>query len=187
MARTAGTLKTRTIAGRTFKCSNRVAWHLRWTILVLGLRFPKARLYVYQTCYHQGVAASAGTHDFDACFDVKIIGLDWWKAQQFLRRRGWAAWYRHTGSWSSPSGWHIHMISLPPGLPANPTALDVQHAFEALGIRVGIFVPGQVDDYYAHALGLKDQHRAGLDHSWFPDNINRTVFRRRWWTRRTAA
>lgn len=199
MARTAGTLKTRTIAGATFRCSNRVAWHLRWTIFVLALRHPKARLRIIQTCYNRTIAASAGTHDYDAVFDVEIAGLDWWTAQRFLRRHGWAAWFRHTGSWSPRDYWHIHMISLPPGLPANPTPLQVGKAYAALGIRVGHYVDGgyttrgrvdatsQVDDYYAHALGLSGQHRAGDDHSWFPDNINRTVFRRSQWFNRTTA
>jgi hypothetical protein len=182
MARTAGTLRTRTIAGRTFRCSNRTAWHLRWTLFVLKLRYPKAQFYIYQTCYNTTVAASRGTHDYDAVFDVKIIGLDWWRAQRFLRRRGWAAWYRHTGVFENIP--HIHMVSIPPGLSANPSALEVQRAFAALGIRVGVYVPGQIDDYYAHAYGLAGQHRAGADRSFFPDNINRTVFRRRWWFNR---
>lgn len=200
MAR-AGRVKTRTIAGSTFRCSNRVAWHLRWTIYRLRLRHPRSRLVIYQPCYHTGVAASAGTHDFDAVFDVWItggrLGREPWRAQWFLRRRGWAAWFRHTGSWSARSAWHIHMVSLPPGLPANPTPLDVGRAYARLGIKVGRYIDGgytttgrvsassQVDDYYAHALGLAGQHRAGADRSRFPDNINRTVFRRRLWFNRT--
>lgn len=191
MTRLAGTVRTRTIAGRSFRCSNRTAWHLRWTLWVLGLRFPKARLEIVQTCYHSGVDASAGTHDFDAVFDVWIhggaLGADPWRAQRFLRACGWAAWFRCTGQWASKDRWHIHMVSIPSGLPANPTAVQVQAAYDALGIRVGVYVPGQVDDYFAHAYGLAGQHRAGTDRSWFPDNINRTVFRRRQWFRRKAA
>lgn len=184
MARLAGTVKTRTIAGVTFRCSNRTAWHLRWTLFVLALRFPKARLVIYQTCYHTGVDLSKGTHDFDCCFDVWIIGLDPWRAQRFLRRRGWAAWYRHTGVFVGDE--HIHMVSLPTGLSASPDAAEVLAAYRRLGIRVGVFVPGQVADHYHHAFGLAEEHTAGSDHSWFPDNINRTVFRRRWWFRRAA-
>jgi hypothetical protein len=187
MTALAGTVKSRTVAGETFRCSNRVYWHLLWTIFVLRVRFPKARLVIYQTCYHTGIAASAGTHDFDAVFDVWIrggvLGRDPWRAQRFLRRHGWAAWFRHTGSWAN--AWHIHMVSIPPGLTANPTADEVERAFARLGIRVGVYVPGQVDDYYAHAFGLAGQHRAGSDRSWFPNNINRCVFRRRLWFRRT--
>lgn len=183
----AGTVKTRTIAGRTFRCSSRTAWHLRWTLWVLALRHPKARLRIIQTCYNTTIAASAGTHDYDAVFDVEILGMDWWQAQRFLRRRGWAAWFRHTGSWAPSSYWHIHMVSIPPGLRANPTSSEVLAAYGRLGIRVGVYVPGQVDDFYAHALGLKDQHRAGIDDSWYPDSINATVFRRRWWLNRIGA
>jgi hypothetical protein len=187
MALRAGTVKTRTIAGTTFRCSNRTAWHLRWTIFVLRLRFPRARLVIYQPCYNTGVAASAGTHDYDAVFDVWIVGgvlgRNPWRAQRFLRARGWAAWFRHTGAFAK--AWHIHMISIPTGLRANPTASEVLAAYRRLGIRVGIYVPGQVDDYYAHAFGLKGLHRAGSDNSWFPNNINRRVFRRSWWFNRT--
>lgn len=187
MIRRAGTLKTRTIAGHTFRCSNRTAWHLRWTLFVLALRFPKARLEILQTCYHTGVAASAGTHDYDCVFDVWVyggkLGGDPWRAQRFLRAHGWAAWFRHTGSFAD--AWHIHMISLPTGLSANPTADEVSAAYKRLGIRVGVYVPGQIDDYYAHAYGLAGQHRAGSDHSYFPNNINRTVFRRALWFNRT--
>lgn len=200
----AGTVRTRTVAGVTFRCSNRVYWHLLWTIWFLKARYPKARLTIFQPCYHTGVAASAGTHDFDAVLDVWIdggvLGADPWRAQRVLRRLGWAAWFRNTGSWAARSAWHIHMISLPLGLPANPTPLDVGKAYAALGMKVGEYIDGgytttgrvvgtsQVDDYYAHALGLAGEHRAGEDHSWYPDNINRTVFRRRWWFhRRTAA
>lgn len=185
MALSAGTLHYRTVAGHTFKCSNRTYWHLVWTIWVLKLRHPKAKLGIYQTCYNTTIALSKGTHDFDAVFDVWIDGLDWWRAQRFLRRRGWACWYRHTGSFASTP--HIHMISIPLGLSANPSAEDVHAAFSRLGIKVGVYVPGQVDDYYAHAYGLAGEHRAGSDHSWFPDNINATVFRRRLWLSRTTS
>jgi hypothetical protein len=202
MTRTARTVKTRTLGGVTFRCSNRVWWHLRWTIWLLRLRFPRARLVIFQPCYHQGMRASAGTHDYDAVFDVWIyggrLGADPWRAQRFLRRHGWAAYFRHTGSWAARSAWHIHMISLPPGLPANPTPLEVGRAYARLGIKVGRFIDGgyttrgridatsQVDDYYAHALGLAGQHRVGEDRSWFPRNINRTVFHRSWWFHRAA-
>lgn len=182
--RRAGTIKTRTVADVTFRCSNRVYWHLRWTIWVLALRFPKARLVILQPCYQPGYEKSAGTHDFDAVFDVWIYGLDPWRAQRFLRRRGWAAWFRHTGSWAARSAWHFHMISIPPGLRANPSVAAILEAFRDLGIKVGEYVPGQIYDYFRHAFGLKGQHDSGDDDSWFPENINKTVFRRRWWFQR---
>jgi hypothetical protein len=195
------TVRTRTVAGVTFRCSNRVYWHLRWTIWWLALHYPKARLHIYQGCYNTGVRLSAGTHDYDAVFDVWItggvLGRDPWRAQRVLRGRGWAAWFRHTGSWAARTAWHIHMISLPSGLPAHPTALDVGKAYARLGLKVGRFIDGgwttrgridassQVVDYYRHALGLAGQHDSGDDPSWHPKYINRRVFRRRFWFNRS--
>lgn len=173
----AGTLAKRTICGRTFTASNRTAAHLTSTLTRLERRHPGARLVIIQTCYNTTIAASAGTHDYDGVFDVRIEGLTWWAAQRFLRSCGWAAWYRHTGTWADERAWHIHMASIPEGLPANPTIEQIDGAYARAGIQVGIYVPGQIDDYYAHALGLAGQHRAGSDHSWFPDSINATVFR----------
>lgn len=147
-----------TIAGRAFRATRRTAAHLTWTIQRLKNRHPDARLHIIQTCYNVGVSASAGTHDKDAVFDVWIEGLSWWDAQKFLRNAGWAAWFRHTGMWAEQRKWHIHMISL------------------GYTGEVGIYVPGQVDDYYRHALGLKGQHNSGSDDSWFPPDINATIF-----------
>lgn len=137
---------TATIGGRTFRTGRRTAAHLLWTIKQLERLHPAARLVVIQPTYNVGVAASAGTHDKDSALDVQIVGLDWWAAQRFLRAHGWAAWVREPPTF----GWHIHMLSL--GCPG----------------PVGIFVPGQVDDYYRHTFGLKDQHNTDLDKSWFP-------------------
>ena len=164
MIRLAGTVKTRTIAGATFRCSNRVAWHLRWTIFMLRLHFPKARLVIYQTCYHTGVDASAGTHDYDAVFDVWIaggvLGADPWRAQRFLRRCGWAAYFRHTGSWAARAAWHIHMISIPPGLPADPTPLQIGKAYAALGMKVGKYIDGGYTTTGVRTLhARRDHHR----------------------------
>lgn len=145
---------TVTLGGRTFDAGQRTVAHLLWTIAQLAKRFPMARLEVIQGCYNTGVEASAGTHDFDGVLDVRIVGLDWWVAQKFLRQCGWAAWFRFPPAF----GLHIHMISI--GCPG----------------PVGIFVPGQLDDYYRHALGLKGQHDSGDDTSWFPADINNTIF-----------
>lgn len=198
----AGTLAYRKVAGHTFKCSNRTYWHLLWTIFVLRMRYPKARLQILQTCYHTGVDLSKGTHDYDAVLDVKIVGgvlgADWWKAQKFFRAHGWAAWFRHTKPWDTPSEYHIHMISLPPGLPALPDAVDVGRAYKALGITVGEFIDGgyttnngritgtsQVVDYCTlHAEGLAGQHDQNDDPSWHPKDFRTTVFRRALWFHR---
>lgn len=151
-------LITATRCGKTFKASRRTFAHIDYTIALLAKQHPGARLEIIQGCYNTTVEASAGTHDFDACIDVRIVGLDWWTAQAFLRACGWAAWYRHTGSWASVGNWHIHMVSL------------------GYTTRVGIFVPGQVSDYLRHALGLKGQHDSGDDTSPFPKSIDDTYF-----------
>lgn len=144
----------RTTSGKTARMGRRTAAHLDYTIARLKKKYPEARLHVIQSAYNTGVAASAGTHDKDGCLDLWIEGLGWWAAQRFLRECGWAAWYRFPPAF----GHHLHVISL--GCPG----------------PVGVFVPGQIDDYYRHALGLKGQHASGIDKSWFPANIKATVF-----------
>lgn len=113
---------------------------------------------VIQSAYNTGVDASAGTHDFDACYDVFIEGLDWPEMQRFLRARGGGAWWRRPEQGFSN---HIHVIVLP-----EPRG---SHDFTK---RVGILVPQQVIDYYNHALGLSSSvggHNPGSDPSWHPD------------------
>lgn len=124
-------IRTVTLAGKTFRASNRTIWHLQWTILYLKLRFPKARLRIIQPCYHSGVSASEGTHDFDCVLDVWIdggvLGKDPFRAQRVLRRLGWACWFRHTGSWAARGDWHQHMISLPFLNMRNPSEIGRAH------------------------------------------------------------
>jgi len=190
------TVATRTFGGTTFRCSERTYKHLRSTRWRLRLRYPLARLVVIQGCFNTTVSASAGTHDFDCVLDVKILGLPgrtyerkWLKAQAFLRAHGWAAWWRHTGQWAPQANWHIHMASIPPGLPSHPNADQVGRAYRAIGVKVGKYIDGgltstgktiassQIVDYYAHALGLAGGHDAGADTTWFPDSINKYIFR----------
>jgi hypothetical protein len=202
MAAVLAVLITRNIAGTTITASRRTIWHLRWTIFKLFLYFPKARLRIIQgTCSH-GIY-SAGTHDFDCVLDVEIIGMPgatdearWFRAQRFLRNHGWAAWFRHTGTWAARSAWHIHMISIPPGLPANPTPEQIGRAFAKIGLKVGEYIDGgwttkgaivataQLDDFFRHTFGLKGEHASGADGSWFPANILAQVFRQEWWPNR---
>lgn len=151
MTSDAAELITLIFGGRTFRASRRTAAHLAWTAEQLEQEYPDARMVVKQGCYSTGVAASAGTHDFDAVLDVQIVGLGWDEAQKFLRECGWAAWVRSPPAFP----WHIHMISL--GYPG----------------QVGIYVPGQVADYYAHRSGLAG-HVA--DPTWHPADIDSTVF-----------
>lgn len=144
----------RTTSGKTARMGRRTAAHVDYTIWRLSVKHPRAKFHIIQSAYNTGVAASAGTHDRDGCLDVYIEGLDWWDQQRFLRECGWAAWYRYPPTF----GRHIHMISL--GCPG----------------PLGEFVPGQIRDYYNHALGLKNQHHSGADGSWFPPDIDATIF-----------
>lgn len=168
-------LITVSFGGMFFKASQNTYAALLDTQSRLTKAHPKAWIRVIQQCYHTGVAASAGTHDFDACLDVQIMGLTWQEAQDFLRSCGWAAWWRHTGSWAAPSQWHIHMALL--GAPA-------------AGCTVGTFVDGGVSrfghtiassqyaDYFAHRSGLAG-HVA--DATWHPSDITSTIFKYATW------
>lgn len=118
-----------------------------------------SRVEIIQSAYNTSVAASAGTHDKDAVYDCFIPGIDYWEMQRFFRALGWAAWYRYPPSFTQ----HIHMVSLGYTTP------------------VGIYVPGQVDDYYHHALGLAGQHDSGSDDTWHPSNIDATIFNYNAW------
>jgi hypothetical protein len=148
------------IYGRKFKCTKRTAALLDRTKARLKKKAEKDKknyyLRIIQGCYNTTVEASAGTHDFDACLDVEIVGMDWFEAQRWLRSQGWAAWVRVPPTFS----YHIHMIALPP----------YKTNFVS---RVGIYVPGQVTDYYAHRSGLVG---SAYDNTWHPDNIKNTIF-----------
>lgn len=154
---------TVTLGDKTFLAGRRTAAHIQATIAQLAIEHPGAHLHVMQACNHKGYVLSEGTHDFDGVLDFRSEGLDgslaqWWQAQAFLRRMGWACWLRHTGDWADPDAWHVHAVSI--GCPG----------------PVGYYVPAQVDDYYRHALGLKGQHDSGDDLSSFPPDIDSTVF-----------
>lgn len=159
---------TATFGDKTFQAGQATYGNLLDTRARLAKIHPGAYLHVIQPCYNTDVEASAGTHDKDAVLDVRIYGVEWTTAQMFLRRCGWAAWWRHTGSWADPADWHLHMVSL--------------GAFRAM-VPVGIYVPGQVDDYRRHALGLAGQHDSGDDPTWHPRDIDATVFSYRKWRR----
>jgi hypothetical protein len=144
-----------TLGDKTFDAGRRTGAHLEWTIERLAVKHPGTHLHVLQPCFHTGVEASAGTHDADGVLDVRIDGLRWEQAQTFMRRHGWAAWWRHTGSWAAPSQWHVHAVSLGcPGL-------------------VGDLIPRQVDDYHHDRDGLAGH---GPDGTWHPEDIAATVF-----------
>jgi len=106
---------------------------------------------IIQGAYNTTIAASAGTHDYDACYDVFIPMQDWSESQRFLRSQGWAAWWRYPPIMTN----HIHMVSL------------------GYTTRVGTYVPGQVSDYYAHRDGMAGH---APDNTWHPENIRETIF-----------
>lgn len=136
-------------------------------------------LQIIQPDWNTGVAASAGTHDFDACFDIWIPGVDPWDAQRFLRRNGFACWVRKPPLF----GWHIHGFVLP-----TQSGTVRSDDFREHGTKVGIYVDGgystrgalvtssQIQDYYSEAFGLSGQHGAFSDRSWFPKSKEATVF-----------
>jgi hypothetical protein len=134
---------------------------------------------VIQPCFNTTVAASAGTHDYDCCFDLYIPGVSWLEQQRFLRANGFACWYRHPPAF----GYHIHGFVLPP-----QEGSSRSDDFKVHGFKVGLYVDGgystrgrlvsssQIEDYYNHAFGLANAHTRGSDRSWFPSNIGRTIF-----------
>jgi hypothetical protein len=160
------------IAGRQFDAGNRTAAHMRWTLQRLAKKHPDARVHIAKGCYvvippgHDD--PSAGTHDGDGVLDLEFTGIEYPAAEKFMRKHGWAAWWRHTGEWKLPENFHVHAVSL--GCPG----------------QVGGFVPGQVSDYHNHALGLKDQHTAGNDPTWHPKDISKTVFDYPRWLKKQA-
>lgn len=128
-----------------------IAW-LDW-VDAIAVRMFGVHIHVIQPPFNTGVVLSAGTHDKDGAFDVSIPGVGWWKAQRFLRAHfGWF-WFRHTGPWASRSSWHLH---------GGPNGIL------KYGLAVGVFIPGQVQDYLNRAFGLEGQHTPGSDGSWFP-------------------
>jgi hypothetical protein len=113
------------IWGQHFRCSRRTAAWLDFCQEKLPDGHEQR---IIQGCFNTGVLASAGTHDFDAVLDLYITGFSWKGMQLFYRRRGGFAWLREPPTFS----YHIHAGIL------------------GYRIRVGVFVPGQRDDYLAH-------------------------------------
>lgn len=154
---------TGTFEGRYLKGGERL-WAALFVLQAwLDKHHPGFYVYVVQSAYNTGVPASAGTHDFDGVIDVLIINRKngrrvWLRGQRWMRRLGWAAWWRHTGSWFRPSSWHLHAILL---------------GTISAGCPVGSLVKGQVDDYYGHDSGLAGHLP---DPTWHPKDINATVF-----------
>jgi hypothetical protein len=158
---------TVTLGDKTFRAGRRTVAHIKWTIDELAREHPGAHFHIIQPCYNDGVGASQGTHDLDGCIDVDIVGLDGIQTQTFMRRKGWASWYRTPAQGFSP---HNHAASL--GCPG-PVGLFVDGGLSTVGRRVA---SSQYEDYRFHAFGLEGMHAPGSDTSWFPPDIDATYF-----------
>lgn len=167
-------VKSYTIGGKTFRCSRRTYAHILDTQRRLEQNYPGCRLRIIQGCYNTNIRASAGTHDYDCCIDVEVVGRTWAQGQTFMRNCGWAAWHRSPSQ--GPWGDHIHAVSLPPSSTNSPSLTQIVAQFRRRGLEVGAFVPGQVHDYYNHAIGLAGRHNIGSDKSLFPKDIKATIF-----------
>lgn len=163
---------TVTRLGVTFKASRRTVAHIDYTYDAFRRVFPMRFLLIIQPCYSRGIAASKGSHDYDAVIDFGYIGsltsmgeeVDWRRLEHFLRVHGWAAFYR---DW--PGDKHVHAISLPPWVKG------VGYVFRTV---VGYLVDGgrsltgrvtggsQINDYVTGLDGLAG-HNADTD--WRPN------------------
>lgn len=98
---------TDVITWRGVKMTRRAVQSLRWAEDKAGVAISPA-----QGSFNQGVAASGGTHDQEA-IDCRVRGYSPEQIKSlvvWLRRAGWAAWYRSPaeGNW----GPHVHAVPL---------------------------------------------------------------------------
>lgn len=161
--------------GRKVTGSLRTIAHLDYTNTLAKKKFGRG-LIVIQPSYNRGVAASAGTHDYDACLDVYIPGVAWSEQQKFFRANGWGAYWRKPPKFGN----HIHMFSLPV-----QEGADRADDYKMGGFKVGKYVDGgwttsgrkytsaQIDAYYAHRDALASNAK---DTSWFPASVKATIF-----------
>lgn len=165
--------------GRTYRVSFRVACHMAWLDSEATKKFGRG-LNIFQGTFSTTVAASAGSHDKDAVFDLEIPGVPWRAQETFLRARGFGCWWRFRPTFMD----HIHGFCLPPR-----EGKDVSDDYRSGGFVVGTLIDGgwstvgkrvassQIEDYYNHALGLSGVHHPGADKgSWYPDKISETIF-----------
>lgn len=168
----------RTSSGRPIRGSFRTLCHMN-RLNNLALHKYGHEIVVIQSDWNTGVAASAGTHDFDATWDIYIPGVGWWETQRFLRANGFGCWYRHPPLFGN----HIHGFTLPPR-----EGSSISDDFKVRGFKVGIYVDGgyssrgglvtssQIADYYNEAFGLAGRHSPHSDRSWFPKDKRATIF-----------
>lgn len=176
--------RDKTMYGRPVYGSFRTLCHLDRIDRLARKKYGRG-VVVIQSAYNTTVAASAGTHDFDACLDAYIPGVSWWGQQKFFRANGWGAWYRYPPLFGN----HIHMISLP-----EREGQSISDDYRVHGFKVGKYVDGghsvygrevtssQLYDYYKRAFGLSNQHTPGSDKSWHPathkkGGVEATIFK----------
>lgn len=170
--------RDKTMYGRPVYGSFRTLCHLDRLDRIARRKYGQG-IVVIQSAFNTTVSASAGTHDFDACLDIYIPGVSWWEQQRFLRANGFACWYRHPPLFGN----HIHGFTLP-----EREGRSISDDYKVHGFKVGKYVDGgyatygrlvtssQISDYYNHAFGLSNQHTPNSDRSWFPDDIEATIF-----------
>jgi hypothetical protein len=168
----------KTTGGRTIIGSFRTLCHMN-RLNNLAVSKYGVEIQVIQPDWNTWVKASAGTHDYDATWDLWIPGVNPWEQQKFFRANGLGGWMRKPPLF----GWHYHGFTLPPR-----EGKSISDDFQVHGFRVGIYVDGgwstrgalvttsQIADYYNHAFGLSYQHRPGSDKTWFPKDIKATIF-----------
>lgn len=169
----------KTTSGRPIRGSFRTLCHMN-RLNNLALRRFGREISVIQPDWNTTVRASAGTHDFDATWDLWIPGVDPWVQQRFFRANGLGGWMRRPPLF----GWHYHGFTLPPR-----EGQSISDDFKVHGFKVGIYVDGgyssrgrlvtssQIADYYNHAFGLSNAHTPGSDRTWYPKSIPATIFR----------
>lgn len=161
--------------GRKIIGSFRTLCHLNRLNNLSVKKFGK-QITVIQRDYNTTVAASAGTHDFDATFDLWIYGVDGWVQQRFFRTNGLGCWLRYPPKF----GFHIHGFTLPPHV-----GTSFVDDFKNGGFKVGKYIDGgysiygklvtsaQLSDVYNKKSGLAGHAH---DPSWYPPSTQATIF-----------
>ncbi len=166
----------KTLFGEPVRGSLRAIAHLDRLNSLAIKRFGRG-VTVIQPPFNTGVEASEGSHDFDQTFDVWIAVVPGPVQERFFRANGGGAYFRTPEQGFTP---HIHFFTLP-----ERQGADVSDDYRSGGFRVGKYVDGgwstlgarvassQIEDYYTHRTALSGHAH---DPSWFPENIEATIF-----------
>lgn len=170
------TWSKRTSSGKQIKGSFRTLCHLNRLNNLSLAKFGK-EIRVIQADWNTTVPASAGTHDFDAAWDLWIDGVDPNVMERFFRANGLGGWIRNPPLF----GWHYHGFTLP-----QREGTSVSDDFKVHGFRVGVFIDGgysthgrlvassQISDYYEEKTGLAGHAKAP---GWYPPSKTATIFK----------